>query len=314
MLYWPISLAVNPLDNSLHILDDNVVFKITREGWVQKVAGVLVHCYHKDGAENENKKSNREMYYHHKHRHNNQAAGDRFYSHYYHYELRKESAGLKDAPTDEKESDEVQLNHAYHISFSPNGVLHVIENNGKDINRVISIDSQGRRTLVAGLHQQSCDCGMGHKNCECFRSRVSKATSSPLNSPSSATFTPDGVLYIADTSNQRIRSVALRPREVDEADQISVVDGDYTYLFNRFGHHVSTEATWSGKSLYNFTHSNQMSVSLESITDHLGNTLEIRQGYGQSYKMVLNKKSTSWLVMNPMGQIEVVFPIDYSWI
>ena len=38
-LNWPTELAVSPLDNALHFIDDNVVLKMTNDGRVSIVAG-----------------------------------------------------------------------------------------------------------------------------------------------------------------------------------------------------------------------------------------------------------------------------------
>ena len=38
-LNWPTELAVSPLDNTLHFIDDNVVLKLTHDGRVSIVAG-----------------------------------------------------------------------------------------------------------------------------------------------------------------------------------------------------------------------------------------------------------------------------------
>jgi hypothetical protein len=43
-LFWPSSLAVNPLDNSIYFLDNNVVYKIANEKTVLVVAGVPEGC------------------------------------------------------------------------------------------------------------------------------------------------------------------------------------------------------------------------------------------------------------------------------
>ena len=37
-------LAISPLDNSLHFIDDNVVLKLTSDGRVSIVAGRPLHC------------------------------------------------------------------------------------------------------------------------------------------------------------------------------------------------------------------------------------------------------------------------------
>ena len=43
-LRWPTDLAINPLDDSLHLVDDNLVMKVTRDGRVNIVAGRPLHC------------------------------------------------------------------------------------------------------------------------------------------------------------------------------------------------------------------------------------------------------------------------------
>ena len=43
-LRWPTDLAINPLDNSLHFIDDNIVMKLTVDERLQIVAGRPLHC------------------------------------------------------------------------------------------------------------------------------------------------------------------------------------------------------------------------------------------------------------------------------
>jgi len=43
-LRWPTELAVNPLDNSVHFIDDNIVMKVTENGHLKVVAGRPLHC------------------------------------------------------------------------------------------------------------------------------------------------------------------------------------------------------------------------------------------------------------------------------
>jgi len=43
-LRWPTALAVNPLDNSLHILDNGLVLKLTRDSHIITVAGRSPLC------------------------------------------------------------------------------------------------------------------------------------------------------------------------------------------------------------------------------------------------------------------------------
>ncbi|XP_055317051.1 teneurin-m isoform X2 [Sitodiplosis mosellana] len=43
-LRWPTELAVNPLDNTLHIIDDHMILRIAPDGRIRVVAGRPLHC------------------------------------------------------------------------------------------------------------------------------------------------------------------------------------------------------------------------------------------------------------------------------
>lgn len=43
-LRWPTELSINPLDNSLHIIDDHMVLQLALDGRVKVVAGRPLHC------------------------------------------------------------------------------------------------------------------------------------------------------------------------------------------------------------------------------------------------------------------------------
>ncbi|XP_022901485.2 teneurin-m isoform X3 [Onthophagus taurus] len=43
-LRWPTELAINPLDNSLHIIDDHMILQLTPDGRVKVIAGRPLHC------------------------------------------------------------------------------------------------------------------------------------------------------------------------------------------------------------------------------------------------------------------------------
>ncbi|XP_045480143.1 teneurin-m isoform X2 [Harmonia axyridis] len=43
-LRWPTELAINPLDNSLHIIDDHMILQLTSDGRVKIIAGRPLHC------------------------------------------------------------------------------------------------------------------------------------------------------------------------------------------------------------------------------------------------------------------------------
>ncbi|XP_050300174.1 teneurin-m isoform X3 [Anthonomus grandis grandis] len=43
-LRWPTELAINPLDNTLHIIDDHMILQLTTDGRVKVIAGRPLHC------------------------------------------------------------------------------------------------------------------------------------------------------------------------------------------------------------------------------------------------------------------------------
>ncbi len=45
VLRWPTQLAMNPLDDTLHFVDDNLVLKVTADEQVEVVAGRPLHCH-----------------------------------------------------------------------------------------------------------------------------------------------------------------------------------------------------------------------------------------------------------------------------
>ena len=47
-MQWPLSLAINPVDDTLHILDNNVVLKLTHDMQLFILAGRPMHCPHRN--------------------------------------------------------------------------------------------------------------------------------------------------------------------------------------------------------------------------------------------------------------------------
>ena len=51
-LNWPTDLAINPLDGTLHFIDDSMVLSLTKDGRVQIAAGRPLHCHPSQYQEN----------------------------------------------------------------------------------------------------------------------------------------------------------------------------------------------------------------------------------------------------------------------
>lgn len=50
-LRWPTELAVNPLDDTLHIIDDHMILKMATDGRIRVVAGRPLHCVSSSGVQ-----------------------------------------------------------------------------------------------------------------------------------------------------------------------------------------------------------------------------------------------------------------------
>lgn len=82
------------------------------------------------------------------------------------------------------------------LSFASNGDLYVAESDGKRINRVRVISTDGRISPFAGVSSTRCNCL--DPGCDCFDADQHLAASAKFSSIASIACTPDGVLFIAD--------------------------------------------------------------------------------------------------------------------
>ena len=239
-LHWPTALAINPLDDSLHILDNNMVLKVTPDKKILIVAGRPLHCPPK----NPNVSSL----------------------------LSEEQAGPKLAT-------DVILQSPQHIAFAPNGDLYIVESDGKFINQVRVVNTDGTITFYAGA-KSKCNCQQ--EECKCFSPKEELATKMFLNSPTAITVTPDNVLHIADMGNLRIHSIVATLPSPDRFGQYEVLypQTQESYLFNRYGQHIATKNIVTNQYMYNFTYNvNSYYGKLVKVTDSGDNPLVISRDY-----------------------------------
>lgn len=235
-LHWPLSLAVNPVDNTLHILDNNVVLKVTADDKVVVVAGRLLHC-----------------------------------------PPRNPDAGLLNSDSDASGDMETNaaapaadtvLESPQHIAFATDGLLYVVESNGRTVNRVRVVGADGLIRSYAGSRRTTCDCrssagsvppaatSRGDGDCQCFDAGEQLATRMILDNPTAVTVTPDGAVHVADMGNLRVHSVLPPTPSADRSGGFEVLypQTSELYAFNRFGHHISTRDIVTGRPKYNFTY------------------------------------------------------------
>jgi len=218
-LHWPLSLAVSPIDNTLHILDNNVVLKVTSDSKVLVVAGRLLHCplRHPDAG------------------------------------LLDDADCVSGCP-----AVDAVLHSPQHLAFAPDGQLYVVESGG-DVSRVRAVDTDGQiRAYIGSEGDGQADCDCRGRPCTCYDDAEQLATRMKLALPTAVTVTPDDVVHVADMGNLRVHSVVPPVPAADpRTGRYQVLDAysGQTYTFNRYGQHVATNDLVTGQVTYNFTYS-----------------------------------------------------------
>ena len=232
-LRWPSDLSINPLDDSLHFIDDNTVFKITPDEQVQIVAGRPLHCHRivKD----------------------------------------------KDLASFAAKSSLVTPQS---LDFAGNGDMFLAESDGRRINRISKVSTDGRISFFAGKDSK-CNCQ--DAECPCFDESVLLASESVFGSISSLAIGPDGSVIVSDQANRRIRTIKSSiPELIQKSQEYEVYSPETNeiFVFNRFGLHTETRNIPSGLPSFKFSYSVSTSNGrLIAISDKNGNKLKIMRDY-----------------------------------
>ena len=273
-LHWPTALAVNPLDDSLHILDNNMVLKVTRDRKLLLIAGRPLHCPPA---------------------------------------TRNHSSLLSDEQAGPKLAHQVLLHSPQHIAFAPNGDLYIVESDGKLVNRVRVVKTDGTISHYVGGRSR-CNCQL--EECQCYDPQEVLATNMLLDSPTAITVTPDDVLHIADMGNLMIHSIVATLPVPNKLGQYHVLypQTQEKYIFNRYGQHMATVNLITNEYLYNFTyHVISYYGKLTKVTDTGSNTLNVRRDYSMHAKEIIPPTGERCkFIMNNMGQLQQFIRADNS--
>ena len=257
-LNWPTELAISPLDNSLHFIDDNVVLKVTRDERISVVAGRPLHCPPAAGA--------------------------------------ADSGMAAHATLVEPQS----------LSFAPNGDLFVAESDSQRINRIRKISTDGKISTYAGADSK-CNCL--DVTCKCFSDQDFLAANVKFSAIAAIACAPDGVLYIADQGNYRLRAVSssIPPEQSDGVFEVPDSETQELYIFNKFGQHVLTKDIMTSNVLVKMIYSQATSNGkLSSVTDASGNKLTIMRDYkGQVNALQTSNGHKYNLKMSRVGDLEI---------
>nr|KAG5705432.1 hypothetical protein BaRGS_004559 [Batillaria attramentaria] len=261
-LKWPTALAINPLDDSLHILDHSIVLKLTADFKLVTVAGRPFYCPLR------------------------------------HTSFLPQGV-LADDEQASSIADHVTLVSPESITFGPHGDLYIVESDTHHINRVRVVSTDGHIHHFAGA-KSKCDCKQTDR-CECYDPRELLAAQALFSDPTSITVTPDGVLHLADMGNLRVFSIVSQ-LPVLEARNYEVVSPETQeiYVFNYFGQHKHTINILTAQYMYNFTY-NVFSAygRLVAVEDSADNKIQIQRDYQLLAKTILTpNNATCSLIMD----------------
>ena len=242
-LRWPTELAISPLDNTVHFIDDSVVMKVMLSGHLKVVAGRPLHC--------SRPRSN-------------------YFTNFAAY---------------------TTLSSPQTIAFSPSGELYIAESDGRRINRISSVGTDGRIGVFAGKDSR-CNCQ--EPSCNCFNGGQTDhlATHSLFRFISGLAITPDGGVHVCDQTNYRVRTIRKRLPEADgqQMYHVHVPESQETYVFNRFGLHMETRNMATRETLLTFAYSVSTSTgSLVSVADATsGGKITIVRNYAGQAEAIEN--------------------------
>ena len=163
------------------------------------------------------------------------------------------------------------------VAVSEIGDVFIAETDEKKLNQIRKF-STGEKVLklVAGVGS-NCDCDPKH--CPCDDAGPVLGPEGHLHSPVSIAIGPDGKIYVADLGNNRLKilkfglpELKMRTYEVRNPVRNEI------FLFNRFGHHIHTIDSLTGRYLYNFSYDPDTSYGkLTQITGSGGHKFYINR-------------------------------------
>lgn len=256
------------MDDTLHILDKNVILKLTKDNYIVTIAGRPSNC---------------------------PIIG-----------LNSVLSGvLSDEEEASGIAADVRLIDAQSMAFGPHGEIHVVESDQHRINRVRVITSDGRIHHFAGS-KSKCDCQS--KTCLCYDGKETLAAQALFNSLTSITVTPDGIVHIADNGNLRVFSIMSKLPQPDANNKYQVYSPDTQemFIFNDHGQHQHTVDIMTGQYMYNFTYNvNSFFSKLVSVTDDIKNRIELtRDSNLQVTQIISPGNQRSKLEMNNLHRLQ----------
>ncbi len=189
-----------------------------------------------------------------------------------------------------------ELDHPVDVAVDRSGNLFISDYNN---NRVRMVNSEGTIITLAGTGEYT------------FSGDGGAASRAGLRKPSSTAVSPDGEVYVADTYNHAVRSIAPPlPGFTYSEIAIPSEDGSELYRFDMYGKHLGTINARTGATIYTFTY--DANGYLVQITDGDGNVTVIERDadgnptaivspYGQRTVLTLDANGYLSGITDPAG-------------
>ncbi|EFO27446.1 hypothetical protein LOAG_01036 [Loa loa] len=191
------------------------------------------------------------------------------------------------------------LTAARSITVAPDSTLYIVETNNKKVNQIRAIYPDDHSKVVAGKLSK-CDCD--RTNCPCEDLHPTIATSAFLHSPSAVAVDSNGVVYITDKGNFKVKKLQKPSAIYDEKTRQYRIHSPHTreiYVFNKVGLHVSTTNLLTGDTLFTFTY---------DVDTHLGRLTQIT-GSGE-HILRLHRTNDGKIVLETATGLQTVLNSD----
>ncbi|CAL1538216.1 unnamed protein product, partial [Lymnaea stagnalis] len=248
-LKWPTALSINPLDDSLHILDYNIVLKLTSDFKLVTIAGRPLYCPPRHSS---------------------------FLP----------IGVLSDDEQASNVADHVNLVAPRSITFGPHGDLYIVESDNHHINRIRVVSTDGRIHHFAGA-KSKCDCELKCTCFNPRETLAAQALFSEISAvtvtPDGVLHVADvGNLRVFSI-------VSELPVLQEGSYEVMAPETQELYVFNKNGQHQQTINIHTGQYIYNFTYNVLSSYGkLVNVIDAAQNKIIInRTGESHASELVL---------------------------
>ncbi|XP_038105737.1 teneurin-a isoform X4 [Culex quinquefasciatus] len=343
-LQWPTGLSLNPLDGSLHFIDDRLVLKLTADMKIKVVAGVPLHC---NGNDEHNKTTSDDvlgtvvaMAF--------APSGDLYIADTDSRRVNSirvvDSAGNMRSFAGKLENgmqscDCTNASNSGSNSFGTNGNSYSTITPSATVNPArYNANPTQQNPSVMMMMMTGCLCNNqantvpgGNSNSRNRKEDISGTQPETILSSnikfqaiSAIAVAQDGIINIADQGSLRILALQhyLPQHDSNGEFQIPYTPTNEVYVFNRYGQHVATKDLSSSKTRYSFLYSKNTSFGkLSTVTDSSGNKIQFLRDYSnvvssientQDHKSELKISSNGMLtkIIERKGKSELQFDYD----